>query len=476
MTTYQDHLLKQADSAAQTDVINPSTGEAFAKIALSDTDDVESKLTQASDIFQQRRNWLPVYQRVEILEKAATIMLARQDQLAMDIATEGGKPLMDAKVEAARAVQGVKKCIETISADQGTVIPMNLAPSSANRMAFTQKEPIGVVVAVSAFNHPLNLIVHQVGAAIAAGAPCIVKPAGDTPISCLNFCNILKEAGLPDPFLSVVLPADNSLAEKLVTDPRVGFFSFIGSARVGWMLRSKLHPGARCALEHGGVAPVIVTANADQDKALASILKGAFYHAGQVCVSTQRLFIKQSIAQDFAQKLTEGAQALVVDDARKPETQIGPLIRPNEVARVASWVDQAITEGAERLCGGDPINENFYPATVLYNPSPNSDVSQKEIFGPVVCVYPYDDLNQAITQANALPVAFQGSVFSQHLPEVMQVYSALNASAVMVNDHSAFRDDGMPFAGLKESGMGVGGIPHSIHDMQIEKMMVINNS
>jgi len=403
-------------------------------------------------------------------------MRAQTEELTLLAASEGGKPYKDSKVEVIRAIDGVHLCAETLRAHAGSVIPIGTTEAATGRLAFTQKEPIGVVVAVSAFNHPLNLIVHQVGPAVATGCPVIVKPAADTPLSCLKFVEILREAGLPAAWCQVIVTDDRETAEKLVTDARVGFFSFIGSARVGWMLRSKLAPGARCALEHGGAAPVILAQPYDMERALTSILKGGFYHAGQVCVSVQRVFAPVADAVGLAHQLARRAQALIVGAPEDQATDVGPLIRSSEVDRVAEWVDEAVMAGAKLLCGGNKISDTCYAPTVLLNPPDDARVSTKEIFGPVVCIYAYDNINAAVRQANSLPMAFQAAVFTDSNNQAMRLYKRLDASAVMINDHTAFRDDVMPFAGLRESGLGIGGIPYTMEDMQIDKMMVVKSA
>ena len=352
---------------------------------------------------------------------------------------------------------------------------MGINSASAGRLAMTHREPIGVVVAVSAFNHPLNLIVHQVGPAIAAGCPVIVKPAEDTPLSCFRFVQLLYEAGLPEAWCQALVVADLDVASQLVTDTRVGFFSFIGSARVGWMLRSKLAPGTRCALEHGGAAPVIVHADADLDDALPLLAKGGFYHAGQVCVSVQRIYAHASIARDVAKRLATLAEQLVIGDPTLAETEVGPLIRHAEVERVDEWVQEAVTAGAQLLCGGKRLSDSCYAPTVLFNPPDDVRVSQQEIFGPVICVYDFEDVDQAVARANALPFAFQAAVFTGNIDAALNGYRRLDASAVMVNDHTAFRVDWMPFAGLRQSGLGTGGIPYTFEDMQVEKLLVMRS-
>jgi acyl-CoA reductase-like NAD-dependent aldehyde dehydrogenase len=241
------------------------------------------------------------------------------------------------------------------------------------------------------------------------------------------------------------------------------------------MLRSKLAPGARCALEHGGAAPVIVSTDADLDAALPLLAKGGFYHAGQVCVSVQRIYCHKSIARELAEKLASLAGALKTGDPLLPETGVGPLIRPREVTRIDEWVREALDAGAEKLCGGEVLSESCYAPTVLFNPPDDARVSQQEIFGPVVCVYSYDDMNDAIERANALPLAFQAAVFTRDLDTALGCYKALDAAAVMVNDHTAFRVDWMPFAGLRQSGLGTGGIPYTFDEMQIDKLLVLRS-
>jgi acyl-CoA reductase-like NAD-dependent aldehyde dehydrogenase len=461
-------------SAASREVRAPYDGALLATVELADAATVQAALSTAYALFRDRTLWLAPARRLEILARAAMLMQERAEALALGAAQEGGKPLADSRVEVARAIDSIHACIDALRTDAGHVIPMNLNAASLGRMAFTQREPIGVVSAVSAFNHPVNLIVHQVMPAVAAGCPFIVKPAADTPLSCFRVVRILREAGLPEEWGQALL-AERDVAEHLVTDPRVGFFSFVGSARVGWALRSKLAAGTRCALEHGGAAPVVVAEDARMDRALPALVKGGFYHAGQVCVSVQRVFAQRAIADALARRLAEMAGMLRVGDPTLPETEVGPLIRPAEVQRIASWVDEAVARGARVLTGGKALGGNCYAPTVLYDPPDDCRVSREEVFGPVVCVYPYDDVMTAISRANALPYAFQAAAFTQDIDLAMLAYRHLDASAVMVNDHTAFRVDWMPFAGLRQSGLGVGGIPYTFRDMQIEKMCVIRS-
>jgi acyl-CoA reductase-like NAD-dependent aldehyde dehydrogenase len=457
------------------DVVSPYNRRKIGRVATADMAVAERALKTAHALYRDRDAWLPAWQRVDILERAVEIMSRRADYLALESAREGGKPLVDSQHEVARAIDGVKLCIEALRTQAGEEIPMGISRSSVHRLAFTSLEPIGVVTAVSAFNHPLNLIVHQVCPAVAVGCPVIVKPSEVTPLSCMRLVKILREAGLPDEWCQPMVAAGRDVSEKIVTDRRVGFFSFIGSAGVGWMLRSKLAPGTRCALEHGGVAPVIMAADADVKRALPLLAKGGFYHAGQVCVSVQRIFAHSSIAKTVARGLAREANALKVGDPTKASTEVGPLIRPSEVDRVAEWVEEAKAGGAKVLAGGKRLSRTCYAPTVLWDPPRKARVSQKEVFGPVVCVYPFRSLDQAIARANSLDVSFQAAVFTQDLDTALRVYKRIDGSAVMLNDHTAFRVDWMPFAGLKHSGHGVGGIHHTMEEMQIKKMMVLNS-
>ena len=470
-------MIPGASSNAPDRVVSaPFDGSEIARVAGADRNAVEIALGNAHRLSRNRRGWLSQARRIEILTRAVEIMRERIEDLAAEAAREGGKPLVDSKIEADRAISSIEVCIDVLRTEAGQVVPMNLNAASANRIAMTRPEPIGVVVAVSAFNHPLNLIAHQVGPAVACGCPVIVKPAEDTPISAIRFVEILHEAGLPEEWCQVAITEDLDAAQALVTDSRVDFFSFIGSPGVGWKLRSLLAPGTRCALEHGGAAPVIVAADAEMNSLVDNLLKGGFYHAGQVCVSVQRVFAHRDIADELAQKLAERAAELVVGDPLDLGTDIGPLIRPQEVTRVEEWVREAAAAGGAVLAGGGAISKSCFAPTLLHEPPSDVKVSNKEIFGPVVCTYSYDDVDEAIERANSLPFAFQAAIFTRDIDWAMYAFAALDASAVMINDHTAFRVDWMPFAGLRQSGHGTGGIPFTMHEMQVHKMMVLKSA
>lgn len=463
------------DRWPQIEVTNPYNQQRLATVDLADKTAVETALNTAYSCFADREKWLSVPQRLSILEKSVSLMQQQAEQLAQGAAAEGGKPLADSRIEMARCIDSIRHCIDTLRHQTSPAVPMGVNPASAHRLTMLHKEPIGVVVAISAFNHPLNLIAHQIGPAIAAGCPVIVKPAEKTPLSCFRLVDIFHQAGLPKSWCQALLTENHQLAEQLATDSRVAFLSFIGSAKVGWQLRSKLAAGTRCALEHGGVAPVIVDETADIDAAIAGLAKGSFYHAGQVCISVQRIFAHQSIARELADKLAAAGKSMRIGDPLSDKTDIGPLIHEQEVTRVNDWVQEAIGQGAELIAGGEVLANNCYSATVLFNPPADAKVSHSEVFGPVACVYPYSDIDAALAAANSLDYAFQAAVYSQNIDNALYAAERLDASAVMINEHSAFRVDWMPFAGLKHSGHGTGGIAYTMQDMQIDKMIVLTS-
>jgi len=445
----------------------------IAEIPADDAGALERKLDVAAKAFADRDGWLPAHRRMAILRRASELLSENRDRFAMMIAREGGKPLTDAIIEVTRGIDGLVNAADELRNFGGKEIPMGLTAASANRWAFTTKEPIGVVAAISAFNHPLNLIIHQIAPAVAVGCPVIVKPAATTPMSCIEIVKLLWEAGLDERWCQTFITEDNALAERFATDQRVAFLSFIGSAKVGWYLKSKLPPGTRCALEHGGAAPVIVDRSASIDAIVGTIVKGGYYHAGQVCVSVQRIFVHNDILANFAEALVAKVASLRVGDPTLKETEVGPLILPHETDRVASWIKEATDAGARQF-GGGRLSETTLLPSVLLDPPADAKVSRLEVFGPLTCVYGYSDLDEAIRIANSLPYAFQASVFSTDIAVALKAARHLDASAVLVNDHTAFRTDWMPFAGRRQSGYGVGGIPWTMEEMADDKMVVFN--
>lgn len=458
--------------SSKIEVKNPYNLESFQSLELQSEAKVMVKLARAFERVSDRANILSPQKRVDVLKKAKNILESKRDQLIRDAVLEGGKPYQDTSVEIDRGLTGIETAIHELFNFGGREIMMNLTDRSAGRRAFTFRQPRGVVVAISAFNHPFNLAVHQVVPAIASGCPVLIKPATNTPLSAGHLVNALLEAGLPEDYCHYV-PCKNEIAEKLATDPRVSFLSFIGSSKVGWHLRSKLPQGATCALEHGGAAPVIIDETAQLKDAVQRLSKAGYYHAGQVCVSAQRIYVQEKAKAAFVELFSDEVRKLKVGDPLDPSTDVGPLIEPKEVDRVHSWVTAAQSTGAKLVCGGKRISETCYEPTILLNPGDEDKVSKQEIFGPVTCVYTYKTLEEAIQRSNAVSFAFQASIFSSNINRAMQAVEELEGQTVMINEHPAFRVDWMPFGGYKESGLGLGGIGESMKDMSIEKLMVI---
>lgn len=443
-------------------------------LPVASEDEAFQMLAKAQAAFADRSRWLSGELRITVLRRLADLVSDRVDELALQAAREGGKPLKDSIVELERAVSGIFAAQESISRLTGREIPMDLNAASKNRFAVTYREPRGVVLAVSAFNHPFNLLIHQAVTAFAAGCPVLVKPASATPLSAVSLVELMHRAGAPPDFVQLLI-CGNETTVKLVEDARVAFLNFIGSSKVGTKLRSHLSPGARCVLEHGGVAPVIIDETADVDDAIPLIAKAGFYHAGQVCVSVQRVFVHRSICEEVTEKLVHAAQTLRVGDPTLPDTEVGPLIRPSEVERIHEWVEAAQEAGGRVLCGGKSLGKTTYAPTIVFDPPQEALLSQQEVFGPVVCVYPYDSIEDAISRANLPHVYFQASLFTNRLDRALDIGRRLHGTAVMINDHPAFRVDWMPFGGHLESGAGIGGIENTMRDVTLERMIVFRN-
>jgi len=457
------------------EVTQPWDEQPIARVGVVDNATALNALQPAYEAFGDRRAWLPRAQRIAILEKVGALLAARKSELALQAAAEGGKPLIDSKIELDRAVVTLQSCVDYLRSAQadGRRIAMDINAASQQHIAFTVKEPLGVVLAFSAFNHPINLIAHQIGPAIAVGCPVIVKPAEKTPLSCFSLVELFYQAGLPQVYCQALLTRDHQVSANMIADPRVAFFSFIGSAEVGWSLRAKLAAGTGCALEHGGAAPVIIMDDADLEDNLPRLAKGGFYHAGQVCVSVQRVYAHRAVVDKVAEGLAALGWAMKIGDPTAADSEVGPLINRSEVARVDQWVQQAVADGAQLLCGGKRYSDTAYECTVLLNPPDSAAVSCRELFGPVICVYAFDDVDDALRRANALPFSFQAAVISSQIDHALYCAKHLNATAVMINEHTAFRVDWMPFAGRKHSGYGGGGVPYTMDELQLEKMLVI---
>jgi len=468
------YIVADAESAGDPiEVRSPYSGEHLATVESAPAEVIDRALGNAHEAKRTVMPDLPGHKRAEILLQTARLMARDYDTLVLGIAKEGGKPYTDARVEVSRAINTVTLAAHEATSLDGEQLQMDRAPGHENRMAFVTREPIGVVSAISAFNHPVNLIAHQVAPALAAGCPVVIKPASSTPLSCIRLARLFREAGLPEKCLSVV-PCRGGEAMLLATDHRVAFLTFIGSAVVGWELRSRLYPGVRVSLEHGGTATSIVAADGDLQLVAEKSLKGGYYHAGQVCVSVQNILLHRSLYDKFAGMFKPMVEGLRVGDPLDEKTEVGPIIDSSELNRIATTVEEALADGAELLTGGEKMGNQCYRPTLLGHTRRGMKVFGEEIFGPVVNLCAFDDLDEAVEIANDSKFGFQSSVYSANIDTAFGVARRLNATAVMINDHTAYRVDWMPFGGRDFSGIGVGGVKYAVHEMTRPKLYVAN--
>ncbi len=451
-------------------VRSPFDARELGRVELEGREDAFEKLARAERAFV--RGGLPEkHERLRMLERLGALLEERAEEFARLATSEGGKPLVDSRIEVSRAIEGVKTGMAELRLLGGREIPMDLSVSSRGRRAYTRRVPRGVALAVSAFNHPLNLLVHQAVPAIAVGAPLLLKPASKTPLTCVAFVEVCRAAGIPEELFAPIY-VERDVVLDLARRPELGFFSFIGSSDVGNSLRSELAPGVVSTLEHGGAAPLLVDEGMAFEDVIPAVTKGGFYHAGQVCVSVQRVFVPRDRVEEFASALAVAAEALRVGDPLAESTDVGPLIAPSEVDRVHAWVEEAVRGGGRLRTGGQRLGGNCYAPTVLVDPPESARVSKEEVFGPLVAVYGYDDFDEAIERANSVPFAFQSSIFSNDPERIERAIERLAATTVLVNDHTAFRVDWMPFGGLRRSGQGMGGIGDTMRAMTFEKLVV----
>lgn len=455
------------------ELYSPNDGKLLTKVQEGTESDIEHILKETKSI-QKKMEKLRPFERAAILKKVVQELKNQEETLALVIASEGGKPLKDAKVEASRAIATIELCAEETLRLEGEMVPMERTAAGKGHLAFTVRDPIGPVLAISAFNHPLNLIAHQVGTAIAAGCSVVLKPASSTPISAYYLSEAFKKAGLPENGIRVIT-APVPLIEKLVASKEFDFVSFIGSAKVGWEMRRKIAPGTRISLEHGGQAPVIIREDADIETCVPSLIKGAFYHAGQVCISTQRIFVHEKNYQKFLDQFTEAAKGLVTGSAMDEKTDVGPLIRPEEVKRLQKWIQEALALNAKLVLGNTVIGEKnqYLLPTILTNVPRTATIMTDEAFGPVVCINSYNDENELLEYLNENTYIFEAALFTKDISSALRIAQEIKTMTFVINNHSAFRVDQMPFGGHKESGLGMGGVKYALEELTRTKQIII---
>ncbi len=460
-------------AGAWQEVRSPNDGQLVANTQQATETDV-SHLLRETQGAQKSMAKLRPYERAHILRTVAQKLREREGEFSFMIASEGGKPLKDALVEARRAAATLELCAEETLRLGGDVIPMERTAAGKDHIAFTLRDPIGPVLAISAFNHPLNLIAHQVGCAIGAGCAVVLKPAPATPVCAEKLRELFLDAGLAPEVLRVI-NTDIPLIQKLAAAPVFGHVSFIGSARVGWELRQLIAPGTRLSLEHGGHAPAIVRGDADLEQAVAALVKGAFYHAGQVCISTQAIFVHDSVKLPFLELFKRATESLIVGSALNMETDVGPLIRPGEVVRLRSWIDDAIAAGAVLVTGNtvSGTQGQFLAPTLLRDVPRGVRLMSDEAFGPVVCVNGYADEDELLEWINSSEYVFEAALFTRDLNRALQIARDISTMTFVINNHTAFRVDQMPFGGHKKSGLGMGGVRYAMEEMTRLKQIII---
>lgn len=453
-------------------VLNPYSSNCIQTVELSSKKNAFAKLEEASALYHKHPKGLSKEKRISILEKFHEKFKEAKEQLIQLAVLEGAKPINDTEVEFNRALDGIKLGIQAIRSIIGQQIPMNLNTASTNKLAYTIKSPVGVVLSISAFNHPINLAIHQIVPAIAAGCPVIYKPALTTPLVSEKIIELIYDSGLPKEWCTYLV-CNNETTAELAQSPLLGYISFIGSSKIGWNIKAKIAPGVKIALEHGGNAPVVVRADANLKLAIPQIAKAGFYHAGQVCVSAQRIYVHESICDSFVAQINRLAQTQKLGNPLSTDTEIGPIISVISFDRIDKWVQDAIDEGATLIAGGNKLQNNCYEPTILLNPSEKSKVTEEEIFGPVICIYSFSSDDEAIIRANNSRYCFQSAVFTESLNTALRYTQDLHGSAVLINSHPAFRVDWMPFGGQGLSGYGLGGISYSTEEMLEQKLIII---
>lgn len=455
------------------DIVSPNDRNPFTKVQFGTKEDAALILASLATAQEKMKN-LSSAEKIKILKAAAAEIGRNADQLALLVSREGGKPLKDAQVEVTRAKDTFELCAEECWRLHGDVTPMDRTDAGKGHLNFSVREPIGPVLAISAFNHPLNNLAHQVGPAIAAGNAVVLKPASSTPVCAFILEDILRKAGLPKECLTV-FTASPTVLEEIVKSPEISFVSFIGSAKVGWELRRTIAPGTRIAMEHGGQAPVILREDADLREAIPQLLRSSFYHAGQVCISTQRIFVHRNLYEVFKNEFVQRAKKLKTATAMDDTTDVGPLISPDEVKRVQKDIEDAVAKGARILCGNEVKGNagQFLTPTVVAEVPRNSSLMTNETFGPVVCLNSYEDEDELIRYLNSNRYPFEAALYTRDVKAAMTLSLKTSAMTMVVNNHSAIRVDWMPFGGHGLAGLGMGGVKYAMEEMTRLKQIII---
>ena len=455
------------------EIRSPFDGRVVGSTFLASAEQMERAVVGAAAGYERMRS-LGAWERADILRKTAAGIGARREELAALLSAEAGKPIRDARAEIDRGALTFRLAAEEAERMIGETIPLDLAPASKGRLGITRRFPVGPVLGISPFNFPLNLAAHKVAPAIAAGCSIVLKPPSADPLIMLKVAEIATEAGLPAGALSVI-PTARDVADRLVEDERFRLLSFTGSPAIGWKMKARAGK-RRVLLELGGNAACIVDASANLDWAVKRALVGAFAYAGQVCISVQRIFVHDAIADEFEKRFVAGAAQLKVGDPADEATDVGPLIDDGAAKRTEEWIAEAVAAGARVLAGGAPVQvgqPRLFAPTILANVPRSARICSDEAFAPVVILERYSDFAQVIASVNESRFGLQCGVFSNDLAHVRAAFDQLEVGGVIVNDVPTYRIDNMPYGGVKESGLGREGIRWSIEEMTELRLLVL---
>jgi acyl-CoA reductase-like NAD-dependent aldehyde dehydrogenase len=451
------------------DVRSPYSGESIGRVAKAGAAEARRAVDAAEAAMHEP---LPAHKRAEILVRVAGHLGRRHEEVAQTIATEAGKPLKAARVEASRAMSTFTFAAVEARKLAGEMIPMDASQAGAGKLAFTQRRPIGVVGAISPFNFPLNLVAHKIAPALAAGCAVVLKPASQTPFSALLLAELEAEAGLPAGWLNVLVGPASEIGDVLVEDERVRAITFTGSGEVGWKLAERA-PRKRVKLELGNATPVIVEADADLDDVATRLAANAFSFAGQSCISVQRIYVQRDAYHELVSRFVPKVEALVVGDPLDEATDVGPLIDAGSRERVLEWIEEARTAGADILTGGS-LEDGLVRPTVIANAAPELKVSCEEVFGPVCTIAAYDTLDEAVELANGTRYGLQAGIFTSDLRTALNAVERLDFGGVTVNEAPTFRADQMPYGGVKDSGNTREGPAYAVREFTEDRLVVID--
>jgi len=461
-----------AESGDAYAVRSPYDGATVANVHRAGAGAIEAAIAGATAAFEATKR-LASYERAAVLERISDAIAERREEFARTIALEAGKPLKTARLEADRAAFTFKVAAEESKRIYGEIVPLDWIPGTEGRVAHVRRIPLGPIAGITPFNFPLNLVVHKVAPALAAGNPIVIRPASQTPVSALKLGQIVVEAGWPEQGIAVV-PSATETAAPLVEDDRIKLLTFTGSPAVGWDLRRRAGR-KRVTLELGGNAPVIVHSDADVAYAAERVAWGGFVQSGQTCISVQRVYVQASVYDDFADELLRRVHALVVGDPLDETTDIGPLIDDAAAERVEEWLEEAVAAGAQVLTGGAREGRVWQP-TVLTGVDDELRISCQEAFAPLVVLSRYDDPLDAIERATTSRFGLQAGLFTNDLRLVDAAFERLETGGLMINEVSTFRVDHMPYGGVKDSGVGREGIRYAIEEMTELKLLTFNGN